>query len=54
MKNGFKKLLSVILCAVLLFTTASVSFAAEDAQTEVLEKGYACHYYNSMNFIVVT
>ena len=27
MKKTFKKLLSVILCAVLLFTTASVAFA---------------------------
>ncbi|MBQ6931204.1 MAG: hypothetical protein IJN38_03665 [Clostridia bacterium] len=39
MKNGFKKLLSVILCAVLLFTTASVAFAAEETRT-VVDSGY--------------
>ncbi len=54
MKNTFKKLISVILCAVLLFTTASVAFAAEENQEEVLEKGYTCHFYYSMDFIVVT
>ena len=30
MNNNLKKLLSVILCAVLLFTTASTAFAAEE------------------------
>ena len=35
MKNTFKKLLSVILCAVLLFTTASIAFAAEETETEI-------------------
>ncbi|MBR6532803.1 MAG: hypothetical protein IKT44_00015, partial [Clostridia bacterium] len=54
MKNTFKKLISVILCAVLLFTTASVAFAAEENQEEVLEKGYTCHFYYSMDFFVVT
>lgn len=39
MKNTFKKLLSVILFAVLLFTTASVAFAAEEART-VVDSGY--------------
>ena len=53
MKNTFKKLLSVILCAVLLFTTASTAFAAEDNAEEVLEKGYTCHSYPN-GFIVVT
>ena len=53
MNKKFTKFMSVILCAVLLFTTASVAFAAED-NAEVLEKNYACHYYNSMDFIVVT
>lgn len=39
MKNTFKKLLSVILCAVLLFTTASVAFAADETRT-VVDSGY--------------
>ena len=54
MNKRFKKIMSVILCAVLLFTTASIAFAAEENSEEVLEKNYACHYYNSMDFIVVT
>ncbi|MBR6620284.1 MAG: hypothetical protein IKK85_08065 [Clostridia bacterium] len=54
MKNTFKKLLSVILCAVLLFTTASTAFAAEDAQTEVLEKIYKCDYYSEYDIVVIT
>ena len=49
MNKNLKKILSVILCAVLLFTTASVAFAAEE-----LENSYTCHYYYSMDFIVVT
>ncbi len=53
MKNTFKKLLSVLLCAVLLFTTASTALAAEDAEA-VLEENYACHNYYSNGFIVVT
>ena len=39
MKKTFKKLLSVILCAVLLFTTASTAFAAEETRT-VVDSGY--------------
>ena len=35
MKKTFKKLLSVILCAVLLFTTASVAFAVNAIRTVV-------------------
>ena len=35
MSKKFKKFLSVILCAVLLFTTASVAFAAEETETEI-------------------
>ena len=35
MNNNLKKLLSVILCAVLLFTTASTAFAAEETKTEI-------------------
>lgn len=38
MKNTFKKLLSVILCAVLLFTTASTAFAADETETEINEE----------------
>ena len=53
MNKKLKKFMSVILCAVMLFTMPSVAFAAED-NAEVLEKNYACHYYNSMDFIVVT
>ena len=41
MKKTFKKLISVILCAVLLFTTASTAFAAEDnSQTEIVSDAY--------------
>ncbi len=58
MNKSIKKLMSFILCAVLLFTTASVAFAAEDNSEEVLEKDYTCHNYHSndyaMGFIVVT
>ncbi len=39
MKNTFKKMLSVILCAVLLFTTASTAFAAEETRT-VVDSGF--------------
>lgn len=49
-----KKVLSVILCAVLVFTTASVAFAAEENSKEVLENDYTCNFYFSMDFIVVT
>ena len=35
MNRNIKKVLSVILCAVLLFTTASVAFAAEETETEI-------------------
>lgn len=49
MNKKLKKIMSVILCAVMLFTISSVAFAAEE-----FEKSYACHYYNSMDFIVVT
>ena len=52
MKKAIRKILSVILCAVMLFTTASTAFAAEDSE-EVLEKNYACHGYSN-GLIVVT
>ncbi len=39
MKNTFKKLLSVLLCAVLLFTTASVALAADETRT-VVDSGF--------------
>lgn len=35
MKKTFKKLLAVILCAVLLFTTASIAFAVNAIRTVV-------------------
>ena len=38
MKNNLKKLISLFLCAVLLFTTASVAFAAEETETEINEE----------------
>lgn len=53
MNYNLKKLLSVFLCAVLLFTTASVAFAEEDAQTEVLEKIYECDYYSNLDILVI-
>lgn len=53
MKKTLKKLLSVLLCAVILFTTASVAFAAEDNE-EVLEKGFVCDYYLRLDKVVVT
>lgn len=49
MNKKLKKIMSVILCAVMLFTISSVAFAAEE-----LENNYTCHYYYSMDFIVVT
>lgn len=49
MNKNLKKFMSVILCAVMLFTMSSVAFAAEE-----FEKSYRCHYYYSMDFIVVT
>ena len=39
MNKKFKKIMSVILCAVLLFTTASVAFAAEETR-KVVDSGY--------------
>ncbi len=39
MNKNLKKILSVILCAVLLFTTASVAFAAEDSR-KVVDRGF--------------
>ena len=39
MKNNLKKLLSVILCAVLLFTTTSTAFATEETRT-VVDSGF--------------
>ena len=53
MKNNLKKLLSVILCAVLLFTTESVAFATDDEQNEVLEKIYSCNYYPDLDIVVI-
>lgn len=52
MNKILKKTLSAILCAVLLFTTASVAFAAYGTE-EVLEKNYSCHSYSN-GLIVVT
>ncbi len=41
MNKNLKKILSVILCALLLFTTASTAFAAEDnSQTEIVSDAY--------------
>lgn len=54
MKKTMRKIMSVILCAVMLFTTASVAFAAEDNFKEVPENDYTCNFYFSMDFIVVT
>ena len=54
MNKKFKRFMSVILCAVMLFTTASVAFAAEDAQTEELEKTYSCDYYSDFDTVVIT
>ena len=54
MNKNFKKILSVILCAVLLFTTASSAFALEENSEEVSENDYTCDFYFSMDFIVVT
>ena len=39
MKNNFKKLISVILCAVLIFTTASTAFAADEPRV-IVDSGY--------------
>lgn len=49
-----KKLISIMLCAVLLFSTASVAFAAESDTKEVLEKDFVCHDYYSVETVVVT
>lgn len=54
MSKASKKILSVILCAVLLFTTASVAFAAEDAQTQTSETEFTCYYFGSIDVVVVT
>ncbi|MBQ3499268.1 MAG: hypothetical protein IJA87_09095 [Clostridia bacterium] len=39
MNKSLKKILSVILCAVMIFTTASVAFAADETRT-VVDSGY--------------
>ncbi len=52
--KGFKKLTAIILCAVLLFSTASVAFATEQNTEEVLEKDFVCHNYYSVDTVVVT
>ena len=49
-----KKLISIMLCAVLLFSTASVAFATESDTKEVLEKDFVCHDYYSVETVVVT
>lgn len=49
-----KKLTAIMLCAVLLFSTASVAFAAESDAEEVLEKDFVCHDYYSVETIVIT
>lgn len=54
MKNTFKKLLSVFLCAVLIFTTASTAFATEEVQSETLETDFTCYYFSSIDVVVVT
>ncbi len=53
MNKTFKRFLSVILCAVMLFTISSVAFAAED-NAEVLEKSFTCDYYLRLDKVVVT
>lgn len=40
MNTNFKKIFSFILCAVLLFTTASVAFAADGSTRTVVDSGY--------------
>ena len=40
MNKNFKKLLSVILCVVLLFTTASVAFAEDENTRTVVDSGF--------------
>lgn len=52
--KGFKKLTAIMLCAVLLFSTASVAFAAEYDAEEMLEKDFVCHNYYSVDTVVVT
>lgn len=52
--KGLKKLTAIILCAVLLFSTASVAFATEQNTEEVLEKDFVCHNYYSVDTVVVT
>lgn len=49
-----KRFMSVLLCAVLLFTTASVAFAAEDAQPQTFETEFTCYYFGSIDVVVVT
>lgn len=49
-----KKITAIMLCAVLLFSTASVAFAAESDAEEVLEKDFVCHDYYRVETIVVT
>ena len=39
MKNNLKKMLSVFLCVVLIFTTASTAFAADETRT-VVDSGF--------------
>ena len=52
--KGFKKLTAIILCAVLLFSTASVAFAADSNAEKVLEKDFVCYDYIRVETIVVT
>lgn len=52
--KGLKKLTAIILCAVLLFSTASVAFAADSNAEEVLEKDFVCHDYYRVETIVIT
>ncbi len=52
--KGFKKLTAFMLCAVLLFSTASVAFAADGDAEELLEKDFVCHDYYSVETIVIT
>lgn len=52
--KGLRKLTAIILCAVLLFSTASVAFAADSNAEEVIEKDFVCYDYIIVDTVVVT